>query len=128
MIHWGHGKHFICPVHSSDCRVPTNSGPAVDLQWDSTITFVQRTPNCCTNNRRPSLNLAAVDVLLGVVVEYNLPTRYNSNKRRFKSQVQEHKRRRKVRLNLVRLRKLPLEVAKQSVDSSERIVQSDRSI
>ncbi|KAI8382901.1 hypothetical protein BD560DRAFT_486980 [Blakeslea trispora] len=68
MIHWGHGKHFICPVHSSDRRVPTNSGPAVDLQWDFTITFVQRTPNCCTNNRRPPLNLAAVDVLLGVVL------------------------------------------------------------
>ncbi|KAI8328855.1 hypothetical protein BD560DRAFT_429377 [Blakeslea trispora] len=68
MIHWGHSKHFICPVHSSDRRVPTNSGPAVDLQWDSTITFVQRTPNCCTNNRRPPLNLAAVDVLLGVVL------------------------------------------------------------
>ncbi|KAI8336422.1 hypothetical protein BD560DRAFT_493720 [Blakeslea trispora] len=66
----GHGKHFICPVHSSDRRVPTNSGPAVDLQWDFTITFVQRTPNCCTNNRRPPLNLAAVDVLLGVVAHY----------------------------------------------------------
>ncbi|KAI8326821.1 hypothetical protein BD560DRAFT_429825 [Blakeslea trispora] len=67
MIHWGHDKHFICPVHSSDRRVPTKSGSAVDLLWDFTITFVQRTPNCCTNNRRPPLNLAAVDVLLGVV-------------------------------------------------------------
>ncbi|KAI8337397.1 hypothetical protein BD560DRAFT_428332 [Blakeslea trispora] len=89
MIHWGHGKHFICPVHSSDRRVPTNSGPAVDLQWDFTITFVQRTPNCCTNNRRPPLNLAAVDVLLSVVVDFadtiEIPQflrNWNSNKKR----------------------------------------------
>ena len=62
-----------------------------------------------------------------IEVEYNLPTRFNPNKRRFKPQVQEHKRRKKVRLNLVRLRKLPLEVVKHSLDSSEQKDQSTRS-
>ncbi|KAI8369087.1 hypothetical protein BD560DRAFT_424166 [Blakeslea trispora] len=147
MIHWGH-------VHSSDRRVPTNSGPAVDLQWDFTITFVQRTPNCCTNNRRPPLNLAAVDVLLGVVwhkyfgsdrkninilkivtntstdkrkqpieVEYNLPHMYNPNKRRFKPQIL-NKRRKKIKLNSLRIRKLPLAKVSSLLHSSRHKDQS----
>ncbi|KAI8368806.1 hypothetical protein EDC96DRAFT_543218 [Choanephora cucurbitarum] len=58
-----------------------------------------------------------------IEVEYNLPYRYNANKRRFKPQLL-NKKRKKIRLNLISMKLLPLRKVRLSTDSSRHNNQS----
>ncbi|KAI8328857.1 hypothetical protein BD560DRAFT_429379 [Blakeslea trispora] len=62
-----------------------------------------------------------------IEVEYNLPSRYNPNKRRFKPQLL-NKKKKKTRLNLIGTRLLPLGKVRYSYNSSRHNTQSDSSI
>ncbi|KAI8354541.1 hypothetical protein BD560DRAFT_426792 [Blakeslea trispora] len=58
-----------------------------------------------------------------IEVEYNLPYKYNPNKRRFKPQLL-NKKRKKTRLNLISMKLLPLRKVRLSIDSSRHNTQS----
>ena len=62
-----------------------------------------------------------------IEVEYDLPFRYNPNKRRFKPQLL-NKKRKKTRLNLISTRLLPLGKVRHSSNSSRYNTQSSSSI
>ena len=62
-----------------------------------------------------------------IEVEYNLPYRYNANKRRFKPQLL-NKKRKKIRLNLISMKLLPLRKVRLLIDSSRHNTQSSSSI
>ena len=62
-----------------------------------------------------------------IEVEYNLPFRYNPNKRRFKPQLL-NKKRKKTRLNLTSVKLLPLRKVRLLIDSSRHNTQSSSSI